>query len=112
MFGCADDQGKSVEELLPLGRWQHGEQAGVRGCGAGLRVTQAPPALGGELDGVGPAVLLGALPMNEATRQKPRDNVGKSGPVDPGPIHEIGLGQPFFFGDGHEYGELPRGETA
>jgi hypothetical protein len=50
--------------------------------------------------------------MDEPARQEPRHNVGKSGPVDPGSINEIGLGQPLLFGDGHEYGELPRGEAA
>src|SRR5262245_32140332 len=72
-----DDRIEDVEELLPLGGRKHGKQARIRGSSTRLGITEAFPALRGELDGVRPAILLGALAMNEPSRQQSRHNIGE-----------------------------------
>ena len=108
-----DDQVEQVEELLALGRRQLGEQLriGGRGRRAAHRASAFAPC-GGELDGVARPSSLARRRWMSPRAKQPRDDVGKRGAVDPGPIDEVGLGQTFFLGDGHEYGELPRREPA
>ena len=74
-------------------RGQHASSFVSAAAAPGSASRSALPTLRRQLDGIGPAILLGPATLDEPARQEPRDDVGKRRPVDAGPIDEIGLGQ-------------------
>src|SRR5262249_25125056 len=71
------DRIEDVEELLPLGGRENSQRTRIRGTSTRVVTAEAFPSLLGEVDGVRPAILLGALAMNEPSRQQSRHNIGE-----------------------------------
>ena len=67
--------------------------------------------IGGDADGVGAAIVLGALALQVALGEKPGHEIGQRRTVDAGELHEFRLALAVIGVDREQHGELPVRET-